>query len=726
MPSPTDYLAASTRRAGTSLAEDAVKLAPQRLASPQSDEADAPLDEMTSRKGLGSWLPAAWLDAIQANDDPILDKGGEGLDLFVKLLSDPTAASTLQQRRLAITSKEYEVVAGDDKDPRSVKAADDFRAMIDGLGFDRVTGLLHYGVWFGYAVGEGLYTIKEHDGRLIVWLEDIVVPDRAWFGFTGEGKLRFTATPTASLGGEVVPDNKFVTIRTGGTHDFAFYGVGLAHWCYWPIFFKRAALKFWALYLEKLGRPTVGVGFQESEKDDKVRKADLLRAGMSIGQDSAVLLPADTITNDLVKIYESSRSGNHSQGYKDFLAEQNEEIMRVVLGQPGTSKGVSSGLNSNQAEEHAGVKEEIVKADSDLITDAIQTTFATYLTRWNHGPDVRPPIVRRILKAGEDLNTVADRDATLDGIGIKRTEDSVKAVYGDGYVVERETPEAKAAREQALALAKGGTAPAGGNVVDLAQARRDKVAEFAAQGGETAFSPLYVSRKLLNADELIAWARKQGFKSTSPAEDLHVTVLYSKTAVDWFKMAGEGWDWADLTVEAGGPRFVERFGHGNDAAVVLRFASPALTYRHDSMIERGASSDYDDYKAHVTISYDGADIDLAQVEPFTGELRFGPEIFEPIRNKPVDPDFHAFTAKEEQAIERLIAASVDKASPLFEAIGASMRGALQGVTTVEGARVALLEAIERFDPRDLAEAIALPLLGVRSAALVGADDEVKA
>jgi len=703
------------------------RIAPMRAATPEDHEAPPTIAGMVSRSGDRSWFPAGYLSVLATNDDPILARDGSGLKLYDALLTDDTVMSTLQQRRLAITSRDWEVTPGDDKDPRSVKAGEDFRAMLNALGFDRVTGLLHYAVFYGYGVGEGLYEMRERDGRLIVWLSDIVVPDRRWFAFTETGELRFVAAVNSSIEGEVLPANKFITLRTGGTHDFAFYGLGLAHWCYWPVFFKRSALKHWALYLEKRGNPTVAVEFTEAQKDDQVVKDRLLSAAVAVGKDSAVLLPEGTLANDRLKILESQRSGG-TVDYQQFLGEQNEAIMRVVLGQPGTSKGVSSGLNSDQAGEHADVKAEIVKADSDLISEGIYQ-FGKWLTRWNYGPDVLPPNVYRILDDGEDLSKTAKRDVDLDGIGIQRTEDSVKAIYGDGYELNRETPEAKAARELALAQAKSAPPVAAGAAADM---QRNRIAQFAAQGGEGAFSPLYVSRKLLNADEVIAWAKRQGFSVTCPAEDLHVTILYSKTAVDWFAIGGDyvygqNSD-GTLTVEGGGPRFVERFGKGApDDAVVLRFASSDLRYRHDGMIERGASSDFPDYKPHITISYDAADVDLAKVEPFTGQLRFGPEIFEPIKSETSDAfGALAFTAADEEAIERLIAKLVEEADPVFEAMGEQIRGALQGVETVEQARVAILDAIEQLPIDRLARLTGLPMLAERAAAAIGADELVDA
>lgn len=137
--------------------------------------------------------------------------------------------------------------------------------------------------------------------------------------------------------------------------------------------------------------------------------------------------------------------------------------------------------------------------------------------------------------------------------------------------------------------------------------------------------PLYVRRDLLNGEDLVKWAKANGFDKTLTADDMHVTVLYSKTPVDPLKM-GESWSSDEdggLTIRAGGPRALERF---NEGAVVLQFASSSLSYRHEDMVRNGASHDWPEYLPHVTISYEGPK-ELPAV-PYQGELRFGPEIFE--------------------------------------------------------------------------------------------------
>ena len=140
---------------------------------------------------------------------------------------------------------------------------------------------------------------------------------------------------------------------------------------------------------------------------------------------------------------------------------------------------------------------------------------------------------------------------------------------------------------------------------------------------------LYVHRNVANAKDIIAWAKDQGFKTTLPADELHVTIAFSKTPVDWMKVGDasfySGKD-GKIEVGPGGARHVEPLGDAG--AVVLLFTSSELSWRHRAIIEEGASWDHDDYQPHITISYEAGDLDLSTVEPYRGKIVFGPEIFE--------------------------------------------------------------------------------------------------
>jgi len=136
---------------------------------------------------------------------------------------------------------------------------------------------------------------------------------------------------------------------------------------------------------------------------------------------------------------------------------------------------------------------------------------------------------------------------------------------------------------------------------------------------------LYVSRKVTNAAEIIAWAKGQGFTDIEP--DLHVTIAYSTTPVDWFAV---GTSWSEkLDIAAGGPRQMERLGPDGEYIALLITANE-LVWRNREIREAGASWDWPEYQPHISIQI-GGDIDLSKVEPYQGRIVLGPEAFEEIR-----------------------------------------------------------------------------------------------
>jgi hypothetical protein len=139
---------------------------------------------------------------------------------------------------------------------------------------------------------------------------------------------------------------------------------------------------------------------------------------------------------------------------------------------------------------------------------------------------------------------------------------------------------------------------------------------------------LYLYRKVLNVNQIQKWAREQGIKKMLHADDLHVTVAYSKTPFDWTEI-GEDWSGDErgrINLKPGSTRAFEEFG---DEAKVLIFVSSDLTYRNESIIRAGASWDYDDYHPHITITYGDIPEDA---EMYQGPIVLGPEIFEEIQD----------------------------------------------------------------------------------------------
>lgn len=136
--------------------------------------------------------------------------------------------------------------------------------------------------------------------------------------------------------------------------------------------------------------------------------------------------------------------------------------------------------------------------------------------------------------------------------------------------------------------------------------------------------PLYVRRDVVNKKDVIKWALEQGFQKSEILKDLHVTIMYSPTPVDWMN-TGEPWQ-EQMEIKAGGPRMVDRFGKFS----VILFNSSELSWRHEEIKRAGAVPTFPEFNPHVSIIKEGGP-DLATVKPYTGRIVLGPEIYEDIR-----------------------------------------------------------------------------------------------
>lgn len=132
---------------------------------------------------------------------------------------------------------------------------------------------------------------------------------------------------------------------------------------------------------------------------------------------------------------------------------------------------------------------------------------------------------------------------------------------------------------------------------------------------------LYVSRLVKNADEIGDWFRAQGMDTVSAPGDMHVTIAYSKSEVDWEGLESEN---EDVVVPADLRRSVIPLGDAG--AVVLKFENPTLQTRWAEFRKAGASWDYPAYQPHTTLTYRPG-TDAGAFTPWTGPIVLGPEQF---------------------------------------------------------------------------------------------------
>jgi phage gp29-like protein len=617
--------------------------------------------------------------------------------------ADDQVKSCMQQRILAVISAEWDVQPGDEADPRSVVAAEALKANLAEIGFDNVTEKMAWSTFYGLQIAEILWQKPAERKDGLVGIKQIKVRHGRRFRFDKDNALRHITRGKPQ--GELVPAEKFWIASIGATNDDDLYGEGLAAWLYWPTYFKRNGIRFWNIFLDKFGTPTAVAKYRRGTPKAEIAKlSEALRA---LATDSGIVVPEGS----LIELLQASKSGTGD--FEKLCRYMDEAIAKIILSQTMTTQ---DGSSNAQAQVHAGVKLEVVKADADLLCESFNAGPARWWSKMNFGPDVAPPRVVRLVEEEADLKLLAETDAVLANQGWVRSDESFSDTYGDGY--ERKAEAAPVAAANAPKPDKPAT---NDNFAATATAeQKDKAAlSFAA----TDPRPLYVYRSLKNSGELLKWAKAQGFTTTLPAADLHCTITYSKRAVDWLKM-GSSWGPAngELIVSAGGPRLVEPLGDGG--AVVLHFASDDFEWRHEQMVEDGASWDFPEYHPHITISYDGALADLSAVQPYQGKLVFGPEIFEPL-----DEDWRAGIKEASFAelqggdtVDQLVADLLEEQGwrPLSPQLKAVIN-AIDASGSADSLDEALLNSLDKADSAALTQIMARTTFTARVAAELGED-----
>lgn len=125
-----------------------------------------------------------------------------------------------------------------------------------------------------------------------------------------------------------------------------------------------------------------------------------------------------------------------------------------------------------------------------------------------------------------------------------------------------------------------------------------------------------------SAKKIRKWAGSVGIPTVVENSDIHMTVVYSQTEVDFKSLE---LDSTPLLVSCEKVEFL-----GEDGALVLKIKDyPYLAKRHNYFLSMGAESSHDGYVPHITVTYRAPDgFELPDSPEFQIEL--GPEVLKPI------------------------------------------------------------------------------------------------
>jgi phage gp29-like protein len=346
-----------------------------------------------------------WIARLE-NPDPVLrsEAAGKGLKLYDEVDRDAHAGSVLQQRNLAVVGKEWEIIPAKSARklgrPASTSqeqvVADYVSDVLADCNFDQARQEILKAVLYGFYAVEVIWNAAA-DG---IKIKKLIAKHPRRFSFTPDRELRLI-TPQNMIEGEPVPDRKFVVFAYGDSDNP--YGRGLGQKLWWPVWFKKHGIKFWMVFLEKFGMPTVKGKYPPGTTTEQQQK--LMDAIEAIQSDTGIKIP-DSMD---VEFLEASRAGTVT--HEQLCEYMDRQISKAVLGQTASTEGTPGKLGNEKTQEE--VRREIIEADADLLDACLNGTLIKWIVDYNFpGVSVYPKIMT-YAAAKPNLKEQSEIDKTL-------------------------------------------------------------------------------------------------------------------------------------------------------------------------------------------------------------------------------------------------------------------------------------------------------------------------
>jgi phage gp29-like protein len=145
---------------------------------------------------------------------------------------------------------------------------------------------------------------------------------------------------------------------------------------------------------------------------------------VAIQSDSAIRIPEGM----QVELLEAARSG--TADYTALIDRMNAAISKVMLGHSAAADETAGKLGGNS--DASNVRDDLIKADADLICNSFNQTVVKWLTQYND-PTAPLPRVWRKVEPPEDLKSAADTDKLIFDMGYRPTLTYINNKYNGEY-----------------------------------------------------------------------------------------------------------------------------------------------------------------------------------------------------------------------------------------------------------------------------------------------------
>ncbi len=341
------------------------------------------------------------------------------LELFEEMEEkDAHLAALLQTRKLAVLSKDYEVLPYS-KDPEDVAIAEFTGEVVYGIANleEALLDLLD-AIGKGFALSEIVWEMNGGRARVsaLQWIPQKKVTFR-------ESLSPRLLTPKAPWQGEEPPPWKVVYHRYKARSGYA-SRAGVLRVVGWMYLLKNFALKDWAAFNEVFGMP-LRLGKYDPTSSQADREA-LVRAVRNLGSDAAGVISKATE----IEFVEAASQGGKANPYQSMAEFCNREMSKAVLGQTLTTDTTGSTGSYAAAQVHGQVRRDLVEADAQALATTLREQLLRPLVGFNFGWDRPVPWFRFKYEEEEDLKTLSEVYRNLAALGVPMNSEHLAERFG--------------------------------------------------------------------------------------------------------------------------------------------------------------------------------------------------------------------------------------------------------------------------------------------------------
>lgn len=368
-----------------------------------------------------------YMGVLRPNDPVLLEKGG-GFDyrIYRDLKRDGKVLGALQKRELAIIGREWQVEPVE-SGAAGLAAAAQVTAILKALPFDQICRNLLDATLMGFSPNEIVWDVR--DGAIVP--ARVIKRAQRRFRFVQDEPstppVLHLLTQSEMMRGEALPDRKFI-VHCVNPEDDNPYGIGLGQALYWPVFFKRLCLIGWNKMNDRFSAPTPWGRYPRSAGPRE--KSTLFDALRAMQNDGVVMTPEGMS----IELIEAKLTGSVTS-QRELYDAMNDWILYVVLGQEPRSS--SGGAQAAAAKERSDVRLDLAQADSDLLSDTLNSSMIRWICEFNGLP---PVLLYRTIKEEEDLKARSETDKNVFSMGYRPTPERILATYGEGWVPAETSP----------------------------------------------------------------------------------------------------------------------------------------------------------------------------------------------------------------------------------------------------------------------------------------------